>query len=80
MYVHRGNIKRLFAGKENPTNIRAAFKKDFKLGKSKDSEVQELKENPGVKLDGDVNNSEIKDVKIMGIESAAEHADKIDEQ
>lgn len=35
MYVHRGNIKRLFAGKENPTNIRAAFKKDFKLGKNK---------------------------------------------
>jgi len=35
MYVHRGNIKRLFAGKENPTNIRAAFKKDFNLNKDK---------------------------------------------
>ena len=45
MYVHRGNIKRLFAGKENPTNIRAAFKKDFKLGK-KDEDVEILKEAP----------------------------------
>ncbi len=35
MYVHRGNIKRLFQGKENPTNIRAAFKKDFNLNKEK---------------------------------------------
>ena len=43
MYVHRGNIKRLFQGKENPTNIRAAFKKDFKLGK-KGEEVEVLKE------------------------------------
>ena len=33
MYVHRGNIKRLFQGKENPTNIRKAFKKDFHLDK-----------------------------------------------
>ena len=36
MYVHRGNIKRLFQGKENPTNIRKAFKKDF--GKKNDNE------------------------------------------
>ena len=42
-YVHRGNIKRLFQGKENPTNIRAAFKKDFKLGK-KNEDVEVLKE------------------------------------
>lgn len=37
LYVHRGNIKRLLAGKENPTNIRAAFKKDFNLDKDKNS-------------------------------------------
>ena len=38
MYVHRGNIKRLFAGKENPTNIRKAFKADFMSKKSKEVE------------------------------------------
>ena len=79
MFVHRGNIKRLFAGKENPTNIRAAFKKDFKLGKSKDTEVQELKENPDVKLDENANNSldnQAKDVKIMSVENPS----KQDEQ
>lgn len=40
LYVHRGNIKRLFAGKENPTNIRKAFKQDFHLDK-KDSNENE---------------------------------------
>lgn len=46
MYVHRGNIKRLFAGQENPTNIRKAFKHDFKLDKNenKDEEVHILTE------------------------------------
>lgn len=44
MYVHRGNIKRLFQGKENPTNIRAAFKKDFgkKKAESIDKQGQEV--------------------------------------
>ncbi len=32
MYVHRGNIQRLFMGQENPTNIRKAFKQDFAKG------------------------------------------------
>ena len=74
MYVHRGNIKRLFAGKENPTNIRAAFKKDFKLGKSKDSDVQELKEDPEVKLDKVSNNAEVEDGKIVSAENSAEQS------
>lgn len=39
MYLHRGNIKRLIQGKENPTNIRQAFKKDF----SKKKTEQEVK-------------------------------------
>ena len=63
MYVHRGNIKRLFAGKENPTNIRAAFKKDFKLGK-KDEDVEVLKEAPAE----EVNAEPVKNVKIMSVE------------
>lgn len=50
MYVHRGNIKRLFLGKENLTNIRAAFKKDFHLDKDKhkgsDEVVEVLHEAP----------------------------------
>lgn len=39
LYVHRGNIKRLFAGKENPTNIRKAFKQDFMAKKEKSDET-----------------------------------------
>ena len=66
MYVHRGNIKRLFQGKENPTNIRAAFKKDFKLGK-KDEGVEVLKEAPNEEVKS--NETEVKDVKIMSVET-----------
>ena len=39
MYLHRGNIKRLIQGKENPTNIRKAFRKDFHL-KDKNAEIK----------------------------------------
>lgn len=67
MYVHRGNIKRLFAGKENPTNIRAAFKKDFKLG-IKDEDVEVLKEAPAEEVK-QAENAEVKDVKIMSVET-----------
>ena len=83
MFVHRGNIKRLFAGKENPTNIRAAFKKDFKIGKSKDADVQELKENPDVKLDENTNNQSATDatrVKILSVEQSAETSDKSEDK
>lgn len=86
MYVHRGNIKRLFQGKENPTNIRAAFKKDFKLGK-KDENVEVLKEAPAeevVSNNEDVEmaeteqsknevNSQVKDVKIMSIDTTQDN-------
>lgn len=42
LFVHRGNIKRLFQGKENPTNIRKAFRKDFHLDdKEKNNEITE---------------------------------------
>jgi len=79
MYVHRGNIKRLFAGKENPTNIRAAFKKDFKLGK-KDEDVEVLKEAPAEEVKtqstetSNIQSNEnitepVKDVKIMSVET-----------
>lgn len=53
MYVHRGNIKRLFAGKENPTNIRAAFKKDF-MNKKDDHKANALatdKQEESVKVE-----------------------------
>lgn len=43
MFVHRGNIKRLLQGKENPTNIKSAFKKDFHI-KDKDEFAEILKE------------------------------------
>lgn len=66
MYVHRGNIKRLFQGKENPTNIRAAFKKDFKLGK-KDEDVEVLKE-ASTEENRSSETAEVKDVKIMTVE------------
>lgn len=86
MYVHRGNIKRLFQGKENPTNIRAAFKKDFKIGK-KDEDVEVLKEAPAeevVSNNEDVEmaeteqsknevNSQVKDVKIMSIDTTQDN-------
>ena len=80
MYVHRGNIKRLFAGKENPTNIRAAFKKDFKLGK-KDEDVEILKEAPveevktqstetsNIKSNENITEP-VKDVKIMSVQTS----------
>ena len=42
MFVHRGNIKRLLQGKENPTNIRKAFKKDFHLDKEKEDVTTEV--------------------------------------
>ncbi|MBO5909868.1 MAG: glycerol-3-phosphate 1-O-acyltransferase PlsY [Clostridia bacterium] len=49
MYVHRGNIKRLFQGKENPTNIRKAFKKDFNIGQNKeDAKLVEAETNKEV--------------------------------
>lgn len=35
MFAHRKNIKRLFDGKENPTNIKGAFKKDVNKLKNK---------------------------------------------
>ncbi|MBQ7798242.1 MAG: glycerol-3-phosphate 1-O-acyltransferase PlsY [Clostridia bacterium] len=80
MYVHRGNIKRLFAGKENPTNIRAAFKKDFKLGK-KDEDVEILKEAPVEEVKtqstetSNIQSNEnitepVKDVKIMSVQTS----------
>ena len=86
MYVHRGNIKRLFQGKENPTNIRAAFKKDFKIGK-KDEDVEVLKEAPAeevVSNNEDVEmaeteqsknevNSQVKDVKIMSVDTTQDN-------
>ena len=75
MYVHRGNIKRLFQGKENPTNIRAAFKKDFKLGK-KDEGVEvlkgasEIETQPAQAENTQQNQMEpVKDVKIMSVET-----------
>lgn len=43
MFVHRGNIKRLLQGKENPTNIKSAFKKDFHI-KDKDEFAEILTE------------------------------------
>lgn len=43
MFVHRGNIKRLLQGKENPTNIKSAFKKDFHI-KDKNEFTEILKE------------------------------------
>ncbi|MFQ6724209.1 MAG: hypothetical protein ACLRFE_02620, partial [Clostridia bacterium] len=73
MYVHRGNIKRLFAGKENPTNIRAAFKKDFKIGQ-KDKNVEILKEAPEEVNSSE--NTEIKDVKIMSVETQDDNQNK----
>ena len=84
MYVHRGNIKRLFAGKENPTNIRAAFKKDFKLGKKDENiEVQNLKETPDVKLDEqpqqNIENTP-KDVKIMSVEKQEQETTSTEEK
>ena len=79
MYVHRGNIKRLLQGKENPTNIRAAFKKDFKLGK-KNEEVEVLTEiNPAESQEEPQEDSlstesvtPVEDVKIMSVESSTE--------
>lgn len=69
MYVHRGNIKRLFQGKENPTNIRAAFKKDFKIGK-KNEDVEVLKEASEIEAEKTNASTEpVKDVKIMSVET-----------
>jgi len=50
MFMHRGNIKRLLQGKENPTNIRKAFKKDFNIKdktetKQNDTKVSVLASN-----------------------------------
>ena len=70
MYVHRGNIKRLFQGKENPTNIRAAFKKDFKLGKKSDN-VEVLKEASEIETQPEQteNAESVKNVKIMSVDT-----------
>ena len=38
MFAHRKNLKRLFEGKENPTNIKGAFKKDVSKFKNKNNE------------------------------------------
>lgn len=50
MYVHRGNIKRLFAGKENPTNIRAAFKKDFSKQKQQEPQTEKIEDDVKVTI------------------------------
>ncbi len=73
MYLHRGNIKRLFQGKENPTNIRKAFKKDFNIGKDKkanqpvEDEIQTLELHEVVETESEENAEEVK-VKTLGLE------------
>lgn len=44
MFVHRGNIKRLLQGKENPTNIKSAFKKDFHIKDKNETFTEVMKE------------------------------------
>ena len=75
LYLHRGNIKRLFQGKENPTNIRKAFKKDFNIGKenkadaaeqSSDKETQTLKLHEATETEQE--NTEETTVKALSLE------------
>lgn len=79
LYVHRGNIKRLLAGKENPTNIRAAFKKDFHLDKDKNSgdgsQNTENKEETQVLTLKEVKQDEASNdvkVSVLGVENKVE--------
>lgn len=74
MYVHRGNIKRLFAGKENPTNIRAAFKKDFNIGKKesvKDNDVEVLTEVDETQLT-ETANAPVEEPNVTSVETSTQ--------
>ena len=85
LFVHRGNIKRLFQGKENPTNIRKAFKKDFHLDKNDKASTQDVENKPvenadNVTIDNENQQSEVQTeqvkVKILKIEENKENEDK----
>lgn len=61
-FVHRKNILRLIHGKENPTNIRGAFKKDIEKLKNKDNKkALEGTSNKGESKEGLINNEKKED-------------------
>lgn len=73
-YAHRKNLIRLFTGKENPTNIRGAFKKDVAKIKNRNQEHLMVKNNSNEKLEnsGEENSSIINNEEKENTETSSE--------
>ncbi|MBQ8431240.1 MAG: glycerol-3-phosphate 1-O-acyltransferase PlsY [Clostridia bacterium] len=87
-YAHRKNIVRLIKGKENPTNIKGAFKKDVQKIKDKRANNQSNfndninninQENSSIKNDNENSEEKIANVSILSTNSNAENIDSINE-